>query len=835
MTKCFCKVTTAKFCNPIDMQKILATVTFLALAFSASAQKYNQYPNLSASFPAMRSNDLFLISRDGTGTVNVAFGQLTTTNTVWENVFSYATAIFVPNATFDTNATLYTVTPTEDTVYRVDVAHVTKQETLGQVNDFDRTVGLSYTAASGDTLRELLCTFNQPDGITESPSGFNIYSVLNSKFLKVKAGGSLNITNRLRITTADNYLGTNYFELRVSRAASVPMIGGGVGGSSDAAIWATNAPDGRTFKSPALAKTAYRIPDVGFSRDNNDPGDFHGSKHSMALADQGFFNIAFINSEYTNENAAATIDVMLNYYGWANVPVGVSTNMRYVAGDNRWHHLATNSNLPYPPLSIYNSNYPSTTAVARKALAESADTNFVYDVEGSLREAYDVFISGPDAFSPLDGTNLFARKMQYMFINGGMLKEVSAFGTTNINYNFEVDIPAAQGLVNYSTVPIVFNPISFSNTLEWPNIFATNVIVGENLIRPEIHPADSPLFMLATNATYYRPGWDAFALMYISAAALNGHFTSGTNGIDGEPQFSIVGPGRAWVHSDGKIGWSNFVEKTIGSGVYWPTNHYYIITNGVYRNGRFSQYVNSFIDASPARGGTQKHKLQSRERQFILENFGFGQNVTTPGAFGIGENGWMYYGSSSGGARQRRLAGYLGVYQIQTAATSGTVAGVGANFDTSTATGSWEMFPYGWEAKIRFQLNETNDVFHRIGFVGVASTGPTTNELSGVYLRHRTSTDGSTFKFVCRATAAGPGESTANSIIPVDTGWHTLTIRRGYPPYSNGVSFSIDGEPEQFISGNVPQWSTPCALVGTETAAAKTVWLDWWRFDMPQQ
>lgn len=591
---------------------------------------------------------------------------------------------------------------------------------------------------------------------------------------------------------------------------------------------ATNAPDGRLLGySPVLRHS--QLPDLGVSRDNNDPGDFHGNKTDMALADAGYFNLAFVTTEYTNENAAATIDVMLNAYGYESVPVGVSTNMRYVAGDNRWHHLATNANLPYPPFSIYNSNYPSSTAVTRRGLALSATSNFIYKIEGSLREWMDVEKSGADSISSMTGSNLLALKCKYIFVNGGkMITDSSPDGiNTYGNYNFEVDIEAARYCISNAVVPLVFNPVSVSNVLD-----GDAAMVGQNLMNTELHPPDLPLFQLSTNlSAIARPMWDLWANLFVAASSGKEHFTMATNWHDGTPLFRLVGPGRAEVDVNGRVIW--YPDGIVGL----PTNHYYLVTNGFYSAntgafvGGITNFGNALLDASPVRAGTKQNQMQNRNRPFVLENFGLGANVSTPGTAGIGQCNWVYYGNSSGSVSTRRLSGAFGVGRLLTAASSGTVAGFGAQYDTAAGTGSYDLFVYGWEAKFRIYLNETNDVFHRFGFLGLTSTGPTTNEVSGVYLRHRSSTDGSTWKFVCRASAGG-SETVLNSTVPVTAGtWHTVRIRRGYPPYANGIYFSMDGEREQFTTANLPNWSVPAHLAGTEAAAAKTVYIDWLRLD----
>ena len=188
----------------------------------------------------------------------------------------------------------------------------------------------------------------------------------------------------------------------------------------------------------------------------------------------------------------------------------------------------------------------------------------------------------------------------------------------------------------------------------------------------------------------------------------------------------------------------------------------------------------------------------------------------------VGERNWVVYGTTAT-VRARNQTGRWGTVIIQTNALAAATAGVGSKYDASTGGGICSPNTGPWKLTFVFRLNETTDVFHRIGLLAVGTLGTTTAELSGCYLRHRASTDGGFFQFVNRLAAGGP-ETTAASTVAVDTNWHTLTLRS---VTIGTVLYSLDGEPEIAITQNyLGSGQSIVCLAGTEAVAAKAIYLD---------
>ncbi len=250
---------------------------------------------------------------------------------------------------------------------------------------------------------------------------------------------------------------------------------------------------------------------------------------------------------------------------------------------------------------------------------------------------------------------------------------------------------------------------------------------------------------------------------------------------------------------------------TSGNDTYWGsrvadsiTNKFIVIGERADFTGFYGNHYGAFI------GGAS-----SLTNLPLVDHFMGGFNGGL-----VGDHGWNVYGSSPT-HRAKFAAGRQSCWHFVTAATQGATAGAGGYYDSQAGSGVFDVDATGWRLKMVFKFDETTDVFHRLGFMNAASVTTTTNEYAGVYLRFRSSTD-SFFTFVARSAGAGP-ETTANSTVAADTGWHTLTIRSA----AAGMYFSIDGETEQLVASNIPTVGQLAWLAGTQTATAKTIWMDY--------
>jgi hypothetical protein len=202
---------------------------------------------------------------------------------------------------------------------------------------------------------------------------------------------------------------------------------------------------------------------------------------------------------------------------------------------------------------------------------------------------------------------------------------------------------------------------------------------------------------------------------------------------------------------------------------------------------------------------------------FLRDEFLGGANTSGQ----IGEMNWPAVGTFR--AAKENTFPNVGVYHFVSGAVAGNVAGPYLMFDTQTGAENWPVASAGWSNVWIFKLVDTNAVFARIGFARYGAAPSDTNESGGVYLRFRDSTDGTVFKFVCRAAGAGP-ETVSNSVVAVNNAWHKLSIRSAT---AGTILFSLDGETEISIGSNVPGPSSSSAVIGTEAVGAKELRIDY--------
>jgi len=375
---------------------------------------------------------------------------------------------------------------------------------------------------------------------------------------------------------------TNISYLDVTNLATgVPLIM--ATNNAATATRSTNAADGSKLGwnlrlNKGNRSPVYYIGDYDF---DSDVGDEHGVKIACTMFDnQLLIPLAFGNT-LTNEYAAAALQSFLTYYGYGDVPVGVTRTQRYSL--TAFGHAPNMTNVAlratYPAYSLYNSNFPTAVDVYRKALVGAPDGSVVMNFEGDLNNLYQLWNSTADTFSPLTGQQLLEQKIKYLLIDAGTTNNVSG-------YNLAVD-PLAASVITNLTVPVVFCLVSMP----------TNY-VGQNTANPLYHPEDSPVYQGATNymgiyglSSPQRYGWDGYSKIYIAAAA---NITDGTNWLDGTALTKISGPYRmVYSGANDYLYLSNSLP-----GV--TANQYYLTEGGL--NNIATNFINAFIDAPAARG-----------------------------------------------------------------------------------------------------------------------------------------------------------------------------------------------------------------------------------------
>ena len=498
-----------------------------------------------------------------------------TSNSLWANTFAFMGSTNV-------------VTP---------LGMLTNNDTRAVAFDTSLTIGAGSAANSITPSAGLLSFANSIQALGEFIQG---RSIIGTNFVGNGASlTNLHGSNSISAGTID----TN----KMDATAYAAFMGGGDVTQSGLAAGNLiinplngHSPFVKTNKSPVL---------VILDQDaTSDEGDSAGIRHALSLMDLNLLTVIAIGSTLTNEYSAAGIAAYCNYYGYSDIPIGVTKTQRYAlmtgAQGAMFTMDAVATNAAYPPFSLYNSNYPAAYKVYRRALANAPDGKVVIDSEGDSVNIRQLWDSPADEISPLTGQQLCEQKVLYFFSNNG---------STNLGvleYNLNQDQYAAA-VWNLITVPVVWM---------WWEV-AERGTFAQNIQDPKIHAIDSPLYQGATNyfsktggSNPSRPPWDAFAKWYMAAAY---GVNDGTNWVDGQPMFRVSPPIRMDYKGGGWIAISN---------VTWsgkPINQYYIVTNGVVENLQ-TNLGNAQMDRPPTRGGSPFAKGQIAR----LDGANFISNIT---------------------------------------------------------------------------------------------------------------------------------------------------------------------------------------------------------------
>ena len=166
---------------------------------------------------------------------------------------------------------------------------------------------------------------------------------------------------------------------------------------------------------------------------------------------------------------ADVVDVMNNFYGYPDIPIGLETQ-----GVKTPHVFITYHNAPYArttdgvPMfkrSIGdNGTYMEGYKLYRKLLSEQPDKSVTIASIGFVTSLARLLESGPDEFSPLTGVELVSAKVKNIYAMGGVFGEA-----VEPDYNFKAAIDFSLKFFELlpKDVDIVFSPGEVGDPLDY--------------------------------------------------------------------------------------------------------------------------------------------------------------------------------------------------------------------------------------------------------------------------------------------------------------------------------------------------------------------------------
>ena len=139
-----------------------------------------------------------------------------------------------------------------------------------------------------------------------------------------------------------------------------------------------------------------------------------------ALADSGQVQILATLSSNADERVVPCIEVINTYFNRPEIPVG-ATKSSTAASLTTWHKEKWTDALParYPHSTDKTSDAPDAVAVYRQLLSQQPDSSVVICTIGFLTNLKELLRSEGDAYSPLSGKELVARKVKRLVAMAG--------------------------------------------------------------------------------------------------------------------------------------------------------------------------------------------------------------------------------------------------------------------------------------------------------------------------------------------------------------------------------------------------------------------------------
>lgn len=219
-----------------------------------------------------------------------------------------------------------------------------------------------------------------------------------------------------------------------------------------------------------------------------------------ALADEGAVDILAVVSSNRDERVIPCIEVLNTYFKRPDIPVGAPKSGN-VPSLSTWHKVKWTDVLParYPHRTARTSDAPDAVAVYRRVLSEQPDNSVVVCTIGFLSNLKSLLLSEGDAYSPLTGRELVARKVKRLVAMGGQFPEGKEF-------NILCDVAASRMVADEWPTEIIFSGFEIGD----------RILTGKRLVKMSVN--DSPVkdtyaLCFAEGDPLGRMSWDLTAVL----------------------------------------------------------------------------------------------------------------------------------------------------------------------------------------------------------------------------------------------------------------------------------------------------------------------------------
>ena len=238
----------------------------------------------------------------------------------------------------------------------------------------------------------------------------------------------------------------------------------------------------------------------------NDVDDAIALATLHAFETRGEARILAVTITKDNRWAAPFVDLLNTYYGRPGIPLGLVRKGVTPEDGNYMAGLAGKQRpggaLLYPRKVTPESAVPDAQTVLRQTLEAQPDSSVVIVQVGFSTNLARLLNSPADAVSPLPGVDLVRHKVRLLVVMAGR------FTDSELEYNIEKDIPAAQKLFAGWPTPIVVSPFELGAQTTYP---------AAHVDRDFRYVPDHPLadaYRAYQKMPYDEPLWDPTAALY---------------------------------------------------------------------------------------------------------------------------------------------------------------------------------------------------------------------------------------------------------------------------------------------------------------------------------
>jgi len=238
----------------------------------------------------------------------------------------------------------------------------------------------------------------------------------------------------------------------------------------------------------------------------NDVDDAIALATLHAFETRGAARILAVTITKDNRWAAPYVDLLNTYYGRPGIPLGMVRN-GVTPEDGNYTAVVSGKQRPggallYPRKVTPESAVPDAQTVLRQTLEAQPDSSGVVVQTGFSTNLARLLDSPADAISPLSGSDLVKRKVRLLVVMA------ARFSDSQLEYNIEKDIPAAQKLFAGWPTPIVVSPFELGAQTTYP---------AARVDRDFRYVPDHPLadaYRAYQKMPYDEPLWDPTAALY---------------------------------------------------------------------------------------------------------------------------------------------------------------------------------------------------------------------------------------------------------------------------------------------------------------------------------